>query len=49
MAITEFEFHCVNLCGAGDVSMGIFCTWCCDGGGEDSVDVCFFSRGCGSD
>ena len=24
VAITEFVFHCVNLCGAGDDSMWIF-------------------------
>ena len=34
VAITEIVFHCVNLRGAGDVSMCIFCTWCHDGGGE---------------
>ena len=48
MTITEFVFHCVNLCGAGEVSMCIFCTWCRNSGGENSVSG-FFSRDGGSD
>ena len=41
--ITEFVFHCVNLCGAGNVSMYIFCTWCRNGGSENSVSVFFLT------
>ena len=40
MAITDFVFHGINLRGAGDASMCIFfCTWCRDGGGEESIGV----------